>query len=53
MNNIPNTVYLELKSIINKKIYEQKEITFEEFKKMEELIIKETEEDLNEYKICS
>jgi len=52
-NNIPNIVYLELKSVVNKELYEHKLISFEEFKKIELLIIKEMEEENNEYKICS
>ena len=52
-NSIPNIIYIELKSIINKELYEKKLISFEEFKRMESLIIKEIEEENNEYKICS
>lgn len=52
-NCLPNIIYIELKSIINKILYEKKLISFEEFKKIESLIIKETEEENNEYKICS
>lgn len=53
LNYLPNIIYIELKSIVNKKLYEQKLINFEEFKMMEALITKEIEEENNEYKICS
>jgi hypothetical protein len=46
-------VYTELKSIINKQLYDQKLINFEEFKKMEFLIMSESEEEIDEYKISS
>lgn len=52
-NYLPNIIYLELKSIINKTLYEKKLISFEEFKIIEEIIISEMGEENNEYKICS
>lgn len=53
MHTIPNIIYLELKSNINKELYEKNLISFEEFKKVESLILKESEGKNYEYKDCS
>jgi len=52
-NCLPNSIYLELKSIINKKLYEDNLISFEEFKKIESLITNEIKEENSEHKVCS